>query len=79
MLAGAVLRFNALIVGFNPPAGYTYFPSVIEILVSVGLLAVEVIGFTYIVKRFPILPPRKRTVAPGTLDEATAAAGQGAA
>jgi Ni/Fe-hydrogenase subunit HybB-like protein len=79
VLAGAVLRFNALIVGFNPPAGYTYFPSVIEIMVSVGLLAVEVIGFTYIVKRFPILPLRKRTVAPGTLDETPAAAGQGAA
>jgi len=66
LLAGAVLRFNALIVGFTPPAGYVYFPSVIELLVSIGLLAVEVIGFTYIVKTFPILPPRKKTVAPGT-------------
>jgi Ni/Fe-hydrogenase subunit HybB-like protein len=62
LLAGAVLRFNALIVGFNPPAGYIYFPSAIELLVSIGLLAVEVIGFTYIVKRFPILPPRTKTV-----------------
>mgnify|MGYP001814599187 FL=1 len=78
LLGAAVLRFNALIVGFNPPAGYTYFPSVIEILVSVGLLAVEVVGFTYIVKRFPILPPRKKTVAPGTLGDASTA-GQGAA
>lgn len=65
LLAGAVFRFNALIIGFNPPAGYVYFPSVIELLVSIGLLAVEVIGFTYIVKRFPVLPPRKKTVAPG--------------
>lgn len=65
LLAGAVLRFNALIVGFTPPAGYVYFPSVIELLVSIGLLAVEVVGFTYIVKTFPILPPRKKTVAPG--------------
>lgn len=73
LLAGAVLRFNALLVGFNPPAGYVYFPSTVEILISVGLLAVEIVGFTYIVKRFPILPPRKRTVAPGTLPEAGAA------
>jgi Ni/Fe-hydrogenase subunit HybB-like protein len=73
LMAGVVLRFNALLVGFNPPAGYVYFPSVVEILVSVGLLAVEVVGFTYIVKRFPILPPRKRTVAPGTMPEAKAA------
>jgi len=65
LLGGAVLRFNALIVSFTPSAGYTYFPSVIEVLVSVGLLAVEIVGFIYIVKRFPILPPRTHTVAPG--------------
>ena len=73
LLAGAVLRFNALIVGFNPPAGYVYFPSVIELLVSIGLLAVEVIGFTYIVKRFPILPPRTKTVQPGAAPSAVGA------
>jgi Ni/Fe-hydrogenase subunit HybB-like protein len=73
LLAGAVLRFNALIVGFTPPAGYIYFPSAIELLVSIGLLAVEVIGFTYIVKRFPILPPRKKTVQPVSVQSATGA------
>jgi Ni/Fe-hydrogenase subunit HybB-like protein len=56
VLGGAVLRFNGLIVGFHPSAGYIYAPSVIELLVSIGLLALEVIGFVYIVKRFPILP-----------------------
>jgi len=66
LLAGAVLRFNGLIIGYTPSAGYVYFPSVIELLVSVGMLAVEVVGFIYIVKRFPILPPRTRTVAPGS-------------
>lgn len=67
LLAGAVLRFNALIVGFNPPAGYIYFPTAMELLVSIGLLAVEVIGFTYIVKRYPILPPRIKTVQNGSV------------
>lgn len=79
LMAGAVLRFNALIVGFNPPAGYVYFPSTIELLVSIGLLAVEVVGFTYIVKRFPILPPRKKTVAPGPANGPNRKARQGAA
>jgi len=27
LLAGAVLRFNALIIGYTPSAGYVYFPS----------------------------------------------------
>jgi Ni/Fe-hydrogenase subunit HybB-like protein len=65
VLGGAVLRFNAFIVGFNPPAGYVYFPSVIELLTSIGLLALEIVGFIYIVKRFPILPPRKKSLPPG--------------
>jgi len=80
LLGGAVLRFNALIIGYKPSAGYVYFPSVIEVLVSVGLLAVEIVGFMYIVKRFPILPPRTHTVARGSRKTpAGAAAGQGAA
>lgn len=66
LLAGAVLRFNGLIIGYTPSAGYIYFPTVMEILVSVGMLSVEVVGFMYIVKRYPILPPRKKTVAPGS-------------
>jgi len=43
-----------------------YFPSVIELLVSIGLLALEVVAFMFIVKRYPILPPRTHTVAPGS-------------
>jgi Ni/Fe-hydrogenase subunit HybB-like protein len=74
LLGGAVLRFDAFIVGFNPPAGYTYFPSVVEIFVSIGLIAVEIVGFTYIVKRYPILPPRKKTVAPNSVRPAPNAA-----
>ena len=79
LLAGAVLRFNGLIVGYTPSAGYVYFPSVIELLVSIGLLAVEAVGFIYIVKRFPVLPPRTHTVAPGARSmPAGLASGQGA-
>jgi len=66
LLAGAILRFNALIVGFIPSAGYVYFPTVIELLVSIGLLAVEIVGFMLIVKRYPILPPRIKTMQNGS-------------
>lgn len=64
LLGGALLRFNALIVGFNAPAGYVYFPSVPEIMVSVGLLAVEVVAFMYIVRYFPILPAPRQAKSP---------------
>ena len=50
-----------MIVGFNPPAGYVYFPSMTEMLVSMGLLSIEVLAFMYIVRYFPILPaPRDK-------------------
>ena len=79
LLGGAVLRFNALIIGYNPSAGYVYFPSVIELLVSIGLLALEIIAFMFIVKRYPILPPRTHTVAPaGGKDTTGLAPGRGA-
>jgi Ni/Fe-hydrogenase subunit HybB-like protein len=79
LLAGMVLRFNALIIGYTPSAGYVYFPSAIELLVSIGLVAVEIVGFIYIVKRFPILPPRTHTVAPGARKaQPGMVAGQGA-
>jgi len=68
LLAGAILRFNALIVGFIPSAGYIYFPTVIELLVSIGLLAVEIAGFMLIVKRYPILPPRIETMQNGSAE-----------
>jgi len=55
VFAGAVLRFNALLIGFNAPAGYQYFPSAIEILLSLGMFAIEVAAFIVIIKLFPVL------------------------
>lgn len=55
LLAGAVYRFNAFLIGFDPGPGFHYFPSAPEVLVSVGLIALEVAAFMFIVKKFPVL------------------------
>ena len=55
MLAGALYRFDAYIVAFAPPGNWTYFPSVTEMLISLGLIAAEIMAFVIIVKYFPIL------------------------
>lgn len=55
MLAGAHYRVDVFLVAFNPGAHWSYFPSVPEILVTVGLVAAEVIAYVYIVRNFPIL------------------------
>jgi Ni/Fe-hydrogenase subunit HybB-like protein len=55
MLAGSVYRFDTYLVAFRPGPHWSYFPSVGEILVTVGLVAGELMAFILIVKLFPIL------------------------
>lgn len=56
LLAGALYRFNAFLIGFDPGAGYIYFPSVKELLVTIGVVAIEILGYLFFVKLFPVLP-----------------------
>ena len=43
------------LVGFNPGAGWSYFPSIPEIVITLGLVALEIMVFILLVKNFPIL------------------------
>jgi Ni/Fe-hydrogenase subunit HybB-like protein len=63
MLAGSVYRFDTYLVAFRPGSNWSYFPSVSEIFVTVGLVAGELMAFILIVKLFPILTLEKRHVA----------------
>jgi Ni/Fe-hydrogenase subunit HybB-like protein len=55
MFGGALYRFDTFLVAFNPGSHWSYFPSVPEILVTVGLVAAEIIAYVFIVRNFPIL------------------------
>jgi Ni/Fe-hydrogenase subunit HybB-like protein len=55
MLAGGVYRFNAYLVGFRPGPGWSYFPAVPEVLITVGIVAIEVLAYVAIVKAFPVM------------------------
>ena len=63
MLAGSLYRFDTYLVAFRPGAQWAYFPSVTEMLVTVGLIAGEIMLYIVIVKVFPILTLEKRHVA----------------
>lgn len=56
LLAGSVYRFNAFLVGFNPGPGWRYFPAVPEIVITLGLVSLELMAYLYFVKRYPVLP-----------------------
>lgn len=55
MLAGALYRFDAFLITFSPGAGYSYFPALPEILITIGMVAIEVMAYLFIVTRFPVL------------------------
>jgi len=56
ILGGGLYRFNVYLIGFNANTNWTYFPSLAEFLITVGIVAFEVLAYLIIVKVFPVLP-----------------------
>ena len=61
ILAGALYRFDTFLVAFNPGVGYHYFPSASEILITVGIISVEIMAYLVFVKKLPVLPAIKHS------------------
>jgi Ni/Fe-hydrogenase subunit HybB-like protein len=57
LLAGSIYRINTYIVGYHPFAGgdWHYFPSVGEMMVTVGIFSFEVMLYLLVVKTLPVL------------------------
>jgi Ni/Fe-hydrogenase subunit HybB-like protein len=56
MLAGGLLyRINTYLIGFEGAPGVTYFPSIPEFLITVGMFAIQFIIFITLVKIFPVV------------------------
>ncbi len=55
MLSGTMYRFDAYIVAYNPGPGWTYFPTIPELFITFGVIALEITLYIIIVKNFPIL------------------------
>jgi Ni/Fe-hydrogenase subunit HybB-like protein len=62
LLAGSLYRIDTFLVAFNPGPHWAYFPSLGEIAITSGLVAIEILGYIVMVRFFPILtaqrPPR---------------------
>lgn len=56
MLAGMLQRVNGFLIGYMTGEGWSYFPSFPELLVTIGLIAFEILAYIVIVRRFPVLP-----------------------
>ncbi len=55
ILGGSMYRFDAYIAAYNPGANWSYFPSVPELFITLGVIALEITLYIVIVKRYPIL------------------------
>lgn len=56
LLAGSIYRINTYLIGYTPAdAGWNYFPSIGEIMVTVGVFSFEIVLYLIFVKRLPVL------------------------
>jgi Ni/Fe-hydrogenase subunit HybB-like protein len=54
LLAGALYRLDAFLVAYMTGAGWSYFPSVQEFLVTIGIIATEILLYIVFVRKFPV-------------------------
>jgi Ni/Fe-hydrogenase subunit HybB-like protein len=59
--AGALYRVDVFLTAFDPGNGWHYFPSLGEILVTLGIVCVETMVYLYVVRRYPILAATRAT------------------
>jgi Ni/Fe-hydrogenase subunit HybB-like protein len=66
LLGGTLYRFNVYLIGFNPGKGWHYFPSFAEMMISVGIVSIELLGYQVLIKLLPVLPNphMQRNIAP---------------
>ena len=61
LMAGTLYRFDAFLLTFNPGPGYNYFPSAPEIMITLGIVAFEIMVFILMVKLLPVMHREERT------------------
>jgi Ni/Fe-hydrogenase subunit HybB-like protein len=56
MLGGLVFRFNTYLIGFDPGAGWHYFPTIGEQFITYSIISAEILLYMIFVKKLPVLP-----------------------
>lgn len=55
LFAGSLYRINAYLVAYNPGNGWNYFPSVPELMITIGVVALEIMLYLLFIKKLPVL------------------------
>ena len=63
VLAGFVYRINAYLIGYDTGPGWNYFPSLPELMITIGLIAFEILLYIVFVRTLPVLPAEEHSAA----------------
>jgi len=55
MAAGLLFRFNTYLIGFDPGAGWHYFPAVGEQFITYAIISAEILLYMIFVRKLPVL------------------------
>lgn len=55
LLGGSLYRLDAYIIGYTPIANWSYFPSASELMVSIGMISLEILLYLIFIKTLPVL------------------------
>ena len=55
LAGGSLYRLDAYLVGYQPVTNWSYFPSVPELMVSIGVVALEILLYLVFIKTLPVL------------------------
>ncbi|MBU6298937.1 MAG: Ni/Fe-hydrogenase cytochrome b subunit [Alphaproteobacteria bacterium] len=55
LAGGSLYRLDAYLIGYTPVTNWTYFPSAPELMVSIGIIALEVLLYLVFIKTLPVL------------------------
>jgi Ni/Fe-hydrogenase subunit HybB-like protein len=55
LAGGSLYRLDAYLIGMQPVSNWNYFPSVPELMVTIGMVALEVLLYLVFIKTLPVL------------------------
>jgi Ni/Fe-hydrogenase subunit HybB-like protein len=55
LAAGSLYRLDAYLIGYQPISNWVYFPSMPELMVSIGVVALEILLYLIFIKTLPVL------------------------
>ncbi len=55
LLAGSIYRIDTMLVAFNPGEEYTYFPSIPEMMITIGIISLEILAYIVLARYLPVL------------------------